>query len=735
MFKLLKWVVGLFSVLLVLVIGSAAVAIITINPNDFKPQITAQVKKATGRELKLSGDINWSFYPWLGLNLGNTSLANAAGFGSEPLVEIDEVDIKVKLLPLLKKSLHAKQILIRGASLNLQKNAQGVDNWSDLAKTGTPAEPSPAERPGSKPDLEIQINGLKITDAKLRYRDQQAGSDIRINPFNLSTGAIKIGKPIELITDFVFTQDGIRVAADLSSTVIADPDNGSYELKNLKLTQTTQGDGLPEDGITSTQKLSLHANIKTQKLMIDPLSIELAGLALEGRLNVDQFIDHPNYSGQFSSNAFNPKELLTSLDIALPETSNKNAFNQASLAFDLDGTKTKLNLRALQATLDDSTLSGEFSLTDFATQAMRFNLNLDQLNVDDYMSPPRTPNTSATDSEIPVTSSDEITLPLALLRKLDIDGTAKIGKLQAQKLQFEDATVTLKAKNGEILIAPLTAKAYDGSAVISASLNAVSATPAYRLKVDLSGVRSEHILETLFGERYLSGAAGFKADITTSANTVSALQENLNGSFKAEFSDGTIQGSELSKKINEARNFWRKLAGKPAVTNDSAKNTEFSSLKASGNIRNGIVTNQDLTIVAPIFQAKGDGKVDLPGKTINYTLSLADDGAAGTTRTFLPLQIKGSFDDLSFRLRVDSVLKDRAKLELDAKKAELKAKVDAEKFKLKARLEEEKAEKKAALKAKAEAKKAEIKEKVEEKKQDLEKKLKDELKDKLKGIF
>ncbi len=747
MFKLFKWIIGLFLVLLVLIIGSAAVAIVTINPNDFKPQITEQVKKSTGRDLNLAGDIHWSFYPWLGLNLGKISLANAAEFGSQPFAEIEEVDIKVKLLPLLKKSIQARQILVRGASLSLQKNAQGVDNWSDLVKPEEQPASSPEKPSSARPDLEIQIKGVKIINAKLRFSDEQSGSKIEFNPINLTTGPIKRGQPIKLKSDFIFIQDTINVAVDLSASITANPNTGSYKIEDLNLTQTTHGEGFPGAGITSTQKLSLNANTNTQKLTVNPISVEISGLQLKGQLEVNQFIDNPNYTGHFNTSNFNLKKLFSVLEIDLPDTSNKNTLTNASLEFDLEGTKNSISLRSIKATLDKSTLSGEFTLVDFSTQAMRFNLLLDQLNVDDYLPAfsASSPNSTA-EVSTPDSLSDKIQLPLALIRSLDIDGTAKIEKLQVKKLQFSDSTVSLKAKNGKIEVSPLTAQAYNGSATIKASLNAKTDTPAYRLNVDLSEVRSEEILETLFSERYISGAASFKANITTSSNSISGLQKNLNGNFHAEFLDGTIKGSKLSKKIHEARNFWRKFSGKPALTDDITKDTKFSSLKASGTISDGIVTNQDLKILAPVFQAKGEGKVDLPSKSLNYTLSLADDGADGAQRTFIPLQIIGPFDNLNFRLRGDSVIKDRAKLELDAKKAELKARLSEEKDKIEAEFKEKKAakqaeleskatEKRDELEAKAHEKKAEIKKKVDEKKQDLEKKLKDELKNKLQGIF
>ncbi len=38
-----------------------------IDPNQFKPQLAEQVRKSTGRELVIQGDIGWRFWPSLGL--------------------------------------------------------------------------------------------------------------------------------------------------------------------------------------------------------------------------------------------------------------------------------------------------------------------------------------------------------------------------------------------------------------------------------------------------------------------------------------------------------------------------------------------------------------------------------------------------------------------------------------------------------------------------------------------
>jgi len=127
--KFLSLSVGLLLLLLVVI----AIALpFIVDPNDYKPEITQAVKQNTGRNLTLKGDIKLSVFPWLGLELGETRLSNARGFGKKPFVKMERIGIKVKLLPLLRRQVIVDKIILQGLQLNLARNRKGVTNWDDL---------------------------------------------------------------------------------------------------------------------------------------------------------------------------------------------------------------------------------------------------------------------------------------------------------------------------------------------------------------------------------------------------------------------------------------------------------------------------------------------------------------------------------------------------------------------------------------------------------------------------
>ncbi len=61
--KFIKLILGT-TILLVLLFGVVVLAaFMYFDPNDHKDRIIAKVEEETGRQLKLEGDINLSYYP------------------------------------------------------------------------------------------------------------------------------------------------------------------------------------------------------------------------------------------------------------------------------------------------------------------------------------------------------------------------------------------------------------------------------------------------------------------------------------------------------------------------------------------------------------------------------------------------------------------------------------------------------------------------------------------------
>ena len=122
--------VRLLKILLILVAALVGVGVLAsvalflfFDPNDFRDDISAGVKNATGRDLVIEGDIELSVFPWIAVEIGSTRLGNAEGFGDTPFLSFENARLSVRLLPLLLR----QEVAVGTASLdslavNLQEN-------------------------------------------------------------------------------------------------------------------------------------------------------------------------------------------------------------------------------------------------------------------------------------------------------------------------------------------------------------------------------------------------------------------------------------------------------------------------------------------------------------------------------------------------------------------------------------------------------------------------------------
>jgi AsmA protein len=289
--KILGIVVG--GILLLAIVAAVAVSAL-FDPNDYKEEVASQVKTHTGRTVTLDGDLSLSFFPWLGVESGKVTVGNAPGFGDEPFATLDRVDVYVRLMPLLSKRVEARTVVLEGLHLNLARNSAGQTNWDDLvaAKSATP--PPAAETPA----MNVAVAGLELRDSSLSWRDDRAKSNYLIDNISLETGALELGKPIDLKAALSVAKGLPGYVADLKigGTVRPDIDKSLYSVDDLKLDyliKDTKGAELTSG--TLTGKVSADVNksqydvddLKLDYLVKDAKGAETARGALTGKISAD----------------------------------------------------------------------------------------------------------------------------------------------------------------------------------------------------------------------------------------------------------------------------------------------------------------------------------------------------------------------------------------------------------------------------------------------------------------
>ena len=132
-------------ILLVVLIAGLSSLVLLVNPNDFRSYMVKQVESRTGYQLQLDGSLRWHVWPRLSILSGRMTLT--APGASAPLVRADNMRLDVSLLPLLSHQLQVKQVMLKGAVVQLtpQTEASRSDN-APVAPKGTSLPQEPGDR-------------------------------------------------------------------------------------------------------------------------------------------------------------------------------------------------------------------------------------------------------------------------------------------------------------------------------------------------------------------------------------------------------------------------------------------------------------------------------------------------------------------------------------------------------------------------------------------------------------
>ncbi len=706
--KLLRIVVIVLLALVALVVVAAIALPFVLDPNDYKEKIAQLVEDNTGRTLQIEGDIGLSFFPWLGMEMGQTRLSNASGFGDQPFAKVDEVQIRLKLLPLLRKQVEMDTVVLVGLQLQLAKNAKGVSNWDDLTGRTDTAPADPAEA-GSMALAGLVIGGVRLENGAVQWQDHQAGSRYDLEQINLSSGAIVPGNPVDLELSLQVTANkpALAGAIALQGEVLVSDSLQQVTVAGLELTTDLQGEGLPGKAVKASLQTDVTLDLARQTLDLPKFVLQALGLKLTGNLAGTQIqSEGASFNGALALQEFVPRDLLTQMGVAL-DTADASVLSKADAQLLYQAGTRNLRLSEIQIRLDDSRITGAAGIDDFATSALRFDLALDQLDADRYLPPPP-PEGAVAVPPTAAAAAGASELPLETLRGLNLAGSLRVAKLKAFRLQSTDVLIQVKAKDGVMRINPAEARLYQGQYRGDMTFNVQGKVPRFSMNERVNGVQAGPLLKDMTGDDRLTGNADVRVTLTGSGATPEAMRRTLNGDAAFAFTDGKVKGVDLAAMIEKARAVLR---GQPAPAENTLQETSFTEIRGTATVNNGVVRNEDLVANSPYFRINGRGSADLGQETIDYLIkakivgSPVGQGAQAMNEfkgLVVPVQIGGTFAAPTYKVMLDQILKDKLEAE---------------------------------LKSKLEGRKEEVNERVEEKKQELQDKLKNQMEDKLKGLF
>lgn len=683
--------------LLLIVIGLGFALTHLFDPNDYKDEIQQLARDKANLELQLKGDIGWSLFPWLGLELTDATLASAET-PDKPFANLRLLGLSVRVLPLLRREVQMSDIRVDGLDLTLQRDDKGRGNWEGVGQpakheatpTAAPAQPQAqppvadeAAQPGQP--LKLDIDSLTISNSRVDYQDAKSGQQFSAEGIELTTGAIREGAdiPVKLLAFLGSNQPVLRAKTELQGLLRFDRTLKRYQLQDLKLAGEASGEPLNGKTLTFASQGQLLLDQSAQVAEWTGIKLSANQLRALGELKLRDLDKTAQLEGNLSLAQFNLREFLDGIGIVLPAMRDNTTLSRFEMSTRLAGTPTSINLNDLSLKLDDSTFSGSLALSDIAKQALRLQLKGDKLDLDRYL-PPENKDAdagAARQNEVkqavaaagnsgttplpgaPTQQAWSSTplLPLETLRKLDIEAAIGLGQLTLSKLPIEDARIALTAKGGLINLKELRGDLHGGEFAVRSQLDARPAIPLLTASKQIKRIPLEKLLEARGEKAPVRGLLDLNADVRTQGNSEKAWVDALNGNASFSLSDGVLVDANLEQQLCQgiATLNRKSLSGEPR-----GKDTPFEELHGNLKFTNGVASNPDLKARIPGLTVNGDGAVDLRVLGMDYRVGIIIEG----DKTAMPdpaCQVNERYVGLEWPLRC------RGPLELGAKACRL----------------------------------------------------------------
>lgn len=325
-----------------IILASLAVVLLLIlafaDWNRLKGPIERMASASSGRAVKIDGPLNvhiWSLTPHASINeitVGNPPWEQT----QRPMVQIEQVNVQVKLLPLFIGDIILPRVELIKPDIYLHRDARGRANWTfeSTAPSNAPAEEPP--KPPVVRDFLIQSGKLTVRDETLKlkvdgslqahesiakdeefaFRVQGKGT-INDQPFNMRVGG---GPLVNLDPDEPYPFN-LRVSAgDIrvdSDGTIKKP----FDLAKVALNVKAKGGDLA-DLYYLTQlalpnsppfELSAHIERDGKHIEVSKIAGKLGASDISGTLKVDASRKRPSLTGDLHSRQLRLADLAASL--------------------------------------------------------------------------------------------------------------------------------------------------------------------------------------------------------------------------------------------------------------------------------------------------------------------------------------------------------------------------------------------------------------------------------------
>ncbi|MEL0629226.1 AsmA family protein [Psychromonas aquatilis] len=430
-------------------------------------------------------------------------------------------------------------------------------------------------------------------------------------------------------------------------------------LGKLTLTSSLTGSALQNNKLETNLESNLAMNIEKQTATIDTFEVKnkVSGDA-QGDINIsfkeltvtdfkNILIKQFEMASQLTLSAIGDEQIVGTVN--------------SDISYDL--AQQKLNLTSLKTKINDIQLDGQISVVQKAIPEIRYSLQGNVWDLNPYLADTGSEKQDQEQVETADNSASESSAEpdLSILKELDIKGDLTIAGLVYEDINVGKITNNLTVNNGRAMVKPLTVNLYDGTVNVNGWVDESAAKNQYQATINASNIVLMQLLKDLAQVDLLSGTANLNVTANGQGLAADKLKQGVNATGDFKIVNGELYGINIPYEIRVIK---AKIKGETIEPDKLVKKTDFASLTGDFTVKEGVATNQKLTMLSPVIRLDGNGAANLIQESIDYKLGITPLSKEDESTSYadlsgisIPLRIKGTFDQPSFTLDTEGALK------------------------------------------------------------------------------
>lgn len=622
--KFLKIVLLVAVLLIVVVIGGVAFLLVGVDPNSYKPELE-KLARDNGVELKMEGDLGWSFFPNLAVHAGATSLSGIDDAAGIPDVRFNDANFVLDWKALLTRKVRLAAIAVDGADIRAKTAAEAANVAALPGAAASTQKTETADLP-----FEVAIDKMSLTNSRITIVTPGAPDQV-FDQLNVTSEGLNLdNRPFDLSLQ-VSTQIPDQpnpFALSLNSRAALQLEPQQVSLSDAKLTLK----GL--DKLPLTLNFNASYNGASDSFSLSDLTGSVGSAKISGAVTGEKVQTAPALTGEISLQNL----LLKELPMEPPE-----GFSRVDLSTKFSASEKAVSLDDLKVTLDKFNLGGKLSMQLTTPRQLDMIINGNDLVL------PATTETSSTEEQAAIFTP--LLAPLAMLEGGKGHIEVNLASITADNIRVDKLHLNLFTNGNVVQIADLSGGVFGGAFKVNAKADLRNKTPSVTFSKTLTGIDLNQALVTLAEQGDIHGHLTMDFSGTSSGDTSDALMANMNGSGKFSFSDMQVDNINVEKSFCEMASLveGRTLTGKTWPN--------YSKL----NDMQGTVKWQDQVINLPGFTTgvgnlavSGNGSANLANETYDMLIksrlngdTTSETGCTVKSKTIqnrdIPFRCTGSF--------------------------------------------------------------------------------------------